>query len=195
MLDAQLDPLKKIKLAPALLKSVESQNPRAGLRDAVAAHRVDVSASDQPAYDGLGKRADETLTDAIGEAFLPAFLITGGSRCSPPLMLVLPPPWLALGAATATIALYAILHSTIAPEPVKIADPCQPREIQSSGGITGFLQGQALKLLDSTACRLHSSREELVLALADPKDRERFKERHGVDVRSISSVLGSLISG
>ena len=78
---------------------------------------------------------------------------------------------------------------------MKIADPCQPREIQSSGGITGFLQGQALKLLDSTACRLHSSREELVLALADPKDRERFKERHGVDVRSISSVLGSLISG
>ena len=78
---------------------------------------------------------------------------------------------------------------------MKIQDPCKPRNVPSAGGITGFLQGQALKLLDSTACRLHASREELVLALADPQDRERFKERHGVDVRSLSSVLGSLISG
>ena len=80
-------------------------------------------------------------------------------------------------------------------EPEKVQDPCKPRNVPSSGGITGFLQGQALKLLDSTACRLHASREELVLALADEQDRERFKKKYGVDVRSLSSVLGSLISG
>jgi hypothetical protein len=34
-----------------------------------------------------------------------------------------------------------------------------------------------------------------VLALADEQDRKRFEERHGVDVRSLSGVLGSLISG
>ena len=79
--------------------------------------------------------------------------------------------------------------------PAKTQDPCKPRNVPSAGGITGFLQGQALKLLDSTACRLHASREELVLALADEQDRKRFQEKYGVDVRSLSSVLGSLISG
>jgi len=195
VLDAPLDPLEKIKLAPALLKGVEKQDPRAGLRKAVAAHRTDVSEDERTTYDKLGERADETLTDAVAEAFRPAFIVTGVLALIAALLLLLPPPWLALGAATATIAGYALLHATIAPEPVKIQDPCKPRNVPSAGGITGFLQGQALKLLDSTACRLHASREELVLALADEQDRERFKEKHGVDVRSLSSVLGSLISG
>jgi hypothetical protein len=195
VLDAPLDPLEKIKLAPALLKGVEKQDPRAGLRKAVAAHRTDVSEDERTTYDELGERADETLTDAVAEAFRPAFIVTGVLALIAALLLLLPPPWLALGAATATIGGYALLHATIAPEPVKIQDPCKPRNVPSAGGITGFLQGQALKLLDSTACRLHASREELVLALADEQDRERFKEKYGVDVRSLSSVLGSLISG
>jgi hypothetical protein len=195
ILDAQLDPLEKIKLAPALLKGVDTNDPRAGLRKAVAEHRSDVSDSEQPTYDKLGRRADETLTDAVAEAFRPAFIVTGVLALIAALLLVLPPPAAALGAAAATLAAYAILYATIAPEPVKIQDPCKPRNVASAGGITGFLQGQALKLLDSTACRLHASREELVLALADEQDRKRFKERHGVDVRSLSSVLGSLIGG
>jgi hypothetical protein len=196
VLDAPLDPLEKIKLAPALLKGVDTtQDPRAGLRKAVAAHRTDVSEDERTTYDKLGKRADETLTDAVAEAFRPAFIVTGVLALIAALLLLLPPPWLALGAATVTIAGYALLHATIAPEPVKIQDPCKPRNVPSAGGITGFLQGQALKLLDSTACRLHASREELVLALADEQDRKRFQEKYGVDVRSLSSVLGSLISG
>jgi Major Facilitator Superfamily len=195
ILDARLDPLEKIKLAPALLKGVDTNDPRAGLRKAVAAHRSDVSDSEQGTYDKLGRRADETLTDAVAEAFRPAFIVTGVLALIAALLLVLPPPAVAFGAAAATLAAYAILHATIAPEPVKIQDPCKPRNVPSTGGITGFLQGQALKLLDSTACRLHASREELVLALADEQDRKRFKERHGVDVRSLSGVLGSLIRG
>ena len=55
VLDAPLDPLKKIKLAPAPCQSVESQNPRAGLRDGGRRAPGDVAASDQPAYDGSGK--------------------------------------------------------------------------------------------------------------------------------------------
>jgi hypothetical protein len=195
VLDAPLDPLEKIKLAPALLKGVDTEDPRDGLRKAVAAHRSDVSDSERVTYDELGRRADETLTDAVADAFRTAFIVTGVLALIAALLLVLPPPAAALGAATATIAAYALLHATIAPEPVKIQDPCKPRNVPSAGGISGFLQGQALKLLDATACRLHASREELALALADEQDRERFKERHGVDVRSLSNVLGSLIRG
>jgi hypothetical protein len=196
VLDAPLDPLEKIKLAPELLKGVDTtQDPRAGLKTALAANRSKVSAGEQATYDKLGARADETLTDAVAEAFRPAFVVTGVLALLAALLLMLPPPWLALGAATATIAGYALLHATIAPEPVKIQNPCDSRDLQSSGGISGFLQTQALRLLDSTACRLHASREEVVLALADEQDRKRFEEKHGVDVRSVSSVLGSLISG
>jgi hypothetical protein len=108
---------------------------------------------------------------------------------------VLPPPPLALGAAAATIAAYAILHAGLAPAPVHLQDPCKGRNLPGAGGITGFLQDRALELLDTTACRLHASREELVLALADEQDRKRFIKRHGVDPRSPASVLGGLLGG
>ena len=99
VLDAPLDPLEKIKLAPALLKGVESRRIPAPAcatrwpRTAPTSPRTSA-----PAYDQLGKRADETLTDAVAEAFRPAFLVTGALALLAALLLVLPPPWLALGA-------------------------------------------------------------------------------------------------
>ena len=195
VLDAPLDPLEKVKLAPALLSGVESRDPRAGLRDAVADHRGDVADDERAAYDRLGRRADDTLTIAVGEAFRTAFIVTGALALLAALLLVLPPPGLALGAAAATIAAYALLHASLAPEPVRLQDPCKPRDLPSAGGIGGFLQDRALELLDTTACRLHVSREELVLAYADEHDRKRFEQRHGVDPRSLSSILGGLIGG
>jgi MFS family permease len=194
VLDSKLDLLEKVKLAPALLSGVESRDPRAGLRDEVDQHRSDVGADERAAYDRLGQRADETLTTAVGEAFRTAFIVTGALAVLAALLLVLPPPGVALGAAAATLAAYALLHASLAPEPVKLQDPCKQRNLPSAGGIGGFLQDRALELLDSTACKLHASREELVLALADEADRKRFEERHGVDPRSVTSVLGSLLS-
>jgi hypothetical protein len=195
VLDARLNPVEKVKLAPALLKGVEARNPRDGLRTAVADHRNDVQPDERATYDHLGARADETLTSAVADAFRTAFIVTGALALIAALLLVLPPPPLALGAAAATIAAYAILHATIAPQPVRLQDPCKGRNLPGSGGVTGFLQDRALQLLDSTACRLHASREELVLALADEQDRKRFIERHGVDPRSPASVLGGLLGG
>jgi MFS family permease len=195
VLDARLNPVEKVKLAPALLKGVEARNPRDGLRTAVAEHRNDVQPDERATYDHLGARADETLTSAVADAFRTAFIVTGALALIAALLLVLPPPPLALGAAAATIAAYAILHAAIAPQPVRLQDPCKGRNLPGSGGVTGFLQDRALQLLDSTACRLHASREELVLALADEQDRKRFIERHGVDPRSPASVLGGLLGG
>jgi hypothetical protein len=200
VLDASLDPLEKAKLAPALLAGVEARDPRAGLRDAIAEHRGDVGADERQAYDELGRRADETLTTAVGDAFRTAFIVTGALALLAALLLaglggLSPPSGMALGTAAATLAAYALLHASLAPEPVRLQDPCRPRDLPGAGGIGGFLQDRALELLDSTACRLHASREELVLALADDEDRRRFEDRHGVDPRSLSSVLGALFSG
>ena len=65
--------------------------------------------------------------------------------------------------------------------------------VNGSGGVTGFLQEQALKLLDSSACKLGSSREELVLAIADKDEAKRFEQKHGVDPRTASGLLQLLL--
>jgi predicted MFS family arabinose efflux permease len=200
VLDASLPPLDKIRLAPALLDGVQSDQPRNGLRHAVAAERGRFHGSDLATYDELGRRADDTLITAVGNAFRSSFVIAGAAGFLAALLLVAGVR-LAPLVATAALAVgvpmaYVALHSAIPPKPPAILDPCTAhRRTPSAGGLTGFLQEQALALLDRTACRLGSSREELVLALADKADAERFKREHGVDPRSIGGLLQGLLGG
>jgi hypothetical protein len=88
---------------------------------------------------------------------------------------------------------YAALHAAEEPQAVAIQDPCKDRALPGTGGITGFLQDRALEALDAAACRYGSSREELVLALADEQAAKRYEREHGVDPRSVRSILGNLI--
>jgi hypothetical protein len=48
--------------------------------------------------------------------------------------------------------------------PPKIANPCEPRDGRT-GGIDATLQRIVLDGLDGAACRLHTTREELVLSI------------------------------
>jgi hypothetical protein len=200
VLDASLPPLDKIKLAPALLSGVQSDEPRSGLRHAVAAERGRFHGADLETYDALGHRADDTLIAAVGKAFRSSFVLAGVAGFLAALLLVAGlrlAPLLATAALAAGLPLaYVGLYSAIAPEPPAIQDPCHAnRTPPSGGGITGFLQRQALALLDQTACRLGSSREELVLALSDKADAARFKAKYGVDPSKVSGLLKGLIGG
>ncbi|HMJ34386.1 MAG TPA: MFS transporter [Baekduia sp.] len=200
VLDARLPPADKIRLAPSLLAGVEDDQPRAGLRSALAAGRTQIAAADRPAYADLATRADDTLVLAVGEAFRTAFLVTGALALLAALA-VLPrrrpsrPQALALAAATAVILPlgYLGLHAAVAPKPVALRDPCRPRALPHTGGLLGAAQDAVLSTLDTTACRAGSTREELVLALADERDRRRFEQEHGVDPRSLSNVLQALL--
>jgi predicted MFS family arabinose efflux permease len=200
VLDASLPPLEKIKLAPALLKGVESNEPRTGLRRAVDEQRHRFTGAERVTYDELGRRADETLTTAVGNAFRSSFLLAGAAGVLAALLL-LAGARLAVVAVTGAVAVgmplaYAALYTAVAPEPPAIQDPCNAeRTAPSVGGLTGFLQRQALVLLDRTACRLGSSREELILALADKDDAARFEREHGVNPRSVGGVLQALLGG
>jgi predicted MFS family arabinose efflux permease len=199
VLDAKLPPEDKLDLAPALLSGVDDRDPRDGLRRATDERRSQFEGDDLVVFDRLAERADDTLVTAVGEAFDIAFVITGtlallGAACLVPRRLT--PA--AIGAAVAAAAVlggYVIAQDQLAPEPVTIADPCGDRDLPGTGGITGFLQDRALEALDTSACRLGSSREELVLALADDAARERFKERHGTDPRDVGSLLEGLLGG
>jgi len=204
VLDAPLSPQQKIALAPDLLSGVDEQDPRAGLQRAIAAKRHQFSGRELAVYDAMGKRADETLVAAVADAFHVAFLVTGALALVAALVVA---PWpaprragpaLAAGAAIAigAPAAYAVLHQAFAPPEVRILDPCTAkRKLPQTGGLGGFLQDQVLRLLDSTACKYHASREELVLALTSDADAKRFEEEHGVDPRKISGLLRAIIGG
>jgi MFS family permease len=198
VLDAPLPPQDKIKLAPALLDGVDTDQPRAGLRRAVAAERHAFTGRDLATYDDLGQQADDMLVTAVGEAFRSSFLLAAAAGLLAAALLAAGAQLAAMAVASAlalgTPAAYFVLHRAIAPAPPEIQDPCHPhRTVPKTGGVTGFLQEQALKLLDSSACKLGSSREELVLAIADKDEAKRFEREHGVDPRTASGLLQLLL--
>jgi MFS family permease len=198
VLDARLDPTDKLRLAPDLLAGVDEQQPRHGLRAALKQGRTTIDASEHAAYDRLGTRVDDTLVLAVGEAFRIAFLVTGAlALLAAAAVLARAARTTALaGVAATTVALplaYAGLHHTVAPQAVKIANPCDQRSLPDTGGLEGFIQDRALELLDTTACKAGSSREELVLGLADESERKRFEEKYGKDPRSLSTILQGLL--
>jgi MFS family permease len=198
-LDAKLDPVRKLALAPALLGSVGAESPRRALRQALADNRTDLAGNELAVYDRLGQRADATLVAAVGDSFFAAFALTGLLALLGGALLVRvrprPPGWVvaATVAAAAVVVVQVTRYDALAPDRVAIADPCRPRALPSTGGgITGALQDRALRSLDTNACRLGASREELVLALADDADARRFQRDHGTNPRSASGLLGIL---
>lgn len=194
VLDAALPPQDKLTLAPELLSSVNSQQPRNALKAAVAKNEGDFQGQQRVAYDEMGARADDVLVAAVGDAFKPAFLITGALALLGALCLLLRTRFAAglVAAAAVSVALpigYAYAHEDLAPAPVAIADPCVKRDLPDSGGVSGFLQDQALRVLDTTACKNGSSREELVLALADEAEAKEYAKKYGVDPRSTGGLI------
>lgn len=202
VLDARLPPQDKLGLAPALLGGVEAERPRAGLRKALADNGRGYSGRQRTTYDTLARRADDVLVSAVGDAFRAAFAIAGGLALLGAAALALGArrravPAVALGAAALAAALpaaYVAVHRHDEPPQVALANPCRPRRLPGTGGIAGFIQDRALQALDVAACRYGSTREELVLALASDRAAQRFKARHGVDPRSVVSLLQGLVN-
>ncbi len=73
----------------------------------------------------------------------------------------------------------------------KIADPCQPREGRT-GGIDATIQRIVLDGLDGAACRLHTSREELVLSLGGGVGVTRRWDKHTIEVALRAGLLRSV---
>jgi MFS family permease len=198
VLDSPLPPEEKIQLAPALLAGVRSDEPRAELQDSLAAERDGFEDEALTQFDALAARADDTLVDAVAESFRTAFVLAGVLGLIAAAFVLPEPARRRALARTAAVALvlpvaYVALSASFGPDPVTIADPCEPRAAPESPGLGGVIQEQALEQLDQIACHFGSSREELVLALADEDDARRFEERHGVNPRSAGDLLQGLI--
>ncbi|HZO61648.1 MAG TPA: hypothetical protein VFB35_01565 [Gaiellaceae bacterium] len=64
----------------------------------------------------------------------------------------------------------------------KLADPCTSKPAFSGGGIDGAVQRFALSGLNGAACRLHTSREELVLSFVPAAGTKRVRwDRKTID--------------
>jgi Major Facilitator Superfamily len=149
--------------------------------------------------DKLGDDLDDVVLAAVHAAFSPAFAVTGGMALLAALLLLLRGPprtelvGIALALAVALPVGYAIAEQSLEPKPVEIADPCQPRDHESVGGVEGVVEDVVLRGLDRAACRFGSSREELVLALFDDKSRRAYEREHGIDPRQLDTVLKGVI--
>ena len=93
------------------------------------------------------------------------------------------------------VGAYALLADRDRPPQVVIENPCEDRDTPGTGGITGFLQDAALVAVDEVACRVGSSREELVLAMVDDDAAKAYERRYGVDPRSVIDLAGSILPG
>ena len=214
VLDAKLSPSQKLKLAPSLFGAVSAQQPLASLRTALAAHQSEFSGADLAVYKQFGARSQSVLLNVVKRGFRWSFLIAGMLAMLAAALLLTPAIRSSLASGSparprsrprrgSLIGLlvvvivvpagYAACDRALATTPVEIADPCSGGPLPGIGSITGLLQTGALAALDQAACRLHTSREELVLALASPAEAKRFASAHdGINPHSIISPLISL---
>jgi hypothetical protein len=75
--------------------------------------------------------------------------------------------------------------------PPKLANPCLPRGGRT-GGLDATVQRIVLDGLDGAACRLHTTREELVLSLAPEAGVRRRWDQHTLEVAIRSGLLRSI---
>ena len=102
-------------------------------------------------------------------------------------------PALAILAAllAAVLALVAVeFGKGAAEEPgPKIANPCHGRPPRGGGGLDATVQRIVLDGLDGAACRLHTTREELVLSLAPETGVRRRWDEHTIEVALRAGLL------
>jgi MFS family permease len=202
ILDARINPTTKLDIAQQLEGAVTTDQPLAGVQEVFRENTDDIPADQRAAWDRLGRRGSETLVAAVNDAFAPGFGVGAALAALAALAIA---PWpsrrtLALAAAAVALALlvpaaYALAADRAKPPPVRLGDPCKPRNLPSTGGITGVIQDTALVAIDRAACHASSSREALVVALTNDSAAQEYKDRYGVDPNSITSLLGAVIGG
>jgi predicted MFS family arabinose efflux permease len=197
LLDARLDPLSKVDLVGHFVGGVGEDDPRADLDRAFSELSADVPDDQRAELAATKERADQTVITAVSDTFRPAFLVAGGFALAAAVLLTPPHATRRLLPAAAVALAVPIMTAAVAlavrPAPVALADPCGSRTLPNTGGIAGALQDVALRGVDLAACRFGSSREELVLALANEEDAQRYEAEYGVNPRSPASVLSALL--
>ena len=104
-----------------------------------------------------------------------------------------PAVWVLVALLATVVALVGVeLGKGALHEPApKLANPCHPRGGRT-GGIDATIQRIVLDGLDGAACRLHTTREELVLSFAPETGSRRRWDQHTVEVAIRAGMLRSI---
>jgi hypothetical protein len=191
-------------LAPVVSHELDTITETAryqGVAVVLDAKRAQFVGDDEVVFEAMANRLDDVIVGAVAKAFKPAYLITAGLALAAALVLVIGVRFGRTALATTTaVALLCATAVVIAlriddrnrAEPVVLADPCKDRKQPDSGGLFGAIQDFALERLDRAACEFGSSREELVLALADDDENKAFQAKYHHDPRSAGGILKAL---
>jgi hypothetical protein len=95
-----------------------------------------------------------------------------------------------LVAGAALVAVELGLGALDEPSP-KIANPCRPRAGRT-GGIDTTIQRIVLDGLDGAACRLHTTREELVLSIGGGSEAPRHWDPRTIEITLRAGLLRSV---
>jgi AcrR family transcriptional regulator len=94
----------------------------------------------------------------------------------------------AVGVSVALVVVYLALGGA-SYAPAQVADPCETRDWREPDGIEEVAEQIALSGLDGVACELDVSREEMVLALANPDSRAQFAREHGISNERLEELV------
>ena len=100
-------------------------------------------------------------------------------------------PLLALLLAGVALVVVELGLGALSEPSPKIANPCQPRAGRT-GGIDTTVQRIVLDGLDGAACRLHTTREELVLSIGGGSEAPRQWDEHTIEVALRAGLLRSV---
>jgi hypothetical protein len=96
-----------------------------------------------------------------------------------------------VGAAAASLALivaYLALGGA-SYAPARVADPCAPRQWRNPQGLQQTAEQIVLSALDGAACKLHVSREEMVLAFGSRDALRAFAHKHHVSTQQLDELV------
>jgi hypothetical protein len=93
-----------------------------------------------------------------------------------------------LAASLALVAVYLALGGA-SYAPAKVADPCAPRDWRNPKGLQQTAEQIVLSGLDGAACKLHVSREEMVLAFTSRAALQRFVRKHHLSANEVDDLV------
>jgi hypothetical protein len=98
-----------------------------------------------------------------------------------------------VGAAAVSLALIVVYLALggASYAPAHVADPCAPRDWRNPQGLQQTAEQIVLSALDGAACKLHVSREEMVLAFGSRDSLHAFARKHHVSAQQLDELVRS----
>jgi len=73
--------------------------------------------------------------------------------------------------------------------PARVADPCAARDWRNPQGLQHTAEQIVLSALDGAACKLHVTREDMVLAFSSRASLARFARQHHVSTQQLDELV------